>query len=117
MSAAPSARPVAFKVIGGSVGAGLVKFPELSKVMFPVTGVPGAVRSPSGKLMEYCHWLAVVVFVKVNVTTCATPRESYTWTEVEKVSGGGPALAEAFRFKLKDVVVVAIGAVSVPTGI
>ena len=51
------------------------------------------------------------VGVKLKVTTCEFPKESYTVIEVEK-----PWLevAAAFRFKLTEAVVVATGACSDP---
>src|SRR5260370_5951792 len=65
---------------------------------------------------EYLHLLGVAVFVKAKRTICDTPSESNTSTEVEKVPGGGPAVAAASRFKSTETLEVAFGAASDPTG-
>ena len=55
-------------------------------------------------------------FVNFAVTVCCDPKESYTCSDVENVSGGGPAVAAALRFMSNDSDLVATGALMLPTG-
>src|SRR5215469_11393628 len=113
MFAAPSARFDAARTGAALPAAGLVSTPELLNVNVPATGVPAELRSEFGKFIEYCHWFAVELLVNVTETTCELPKESYTCTEVEKVS---PVAAAAFRLRLTDRFFVGLGVCKLPTG-